>query len=111
MKLNVPEIKHAIQLADYAAEFGEETIDVRVNPPRGLLVEWDALMQRARNGEKSAEIADRINAILAELWSWQPEEVAELAAGTLETDPALFGWLIGKTFEAIRDHRAGIKKN
>lgn len=111
MKLNLPEIRSVVKLAEYAAEFGEETISVHANPPRGLLVEWDDLMRQVKAGEKTPEVAARINQVLATLWGWEVVEVEELATGTLETDPALFGWLIGRTFEVIWDHRAGIKKN
>lgn len=110
-KLIVPEIRRVIRLEEYAPEFGDAEISVRANPARGLLLEWDSLMRVARSGEKTPELAERINQVLAALWGWQVEEVAELAASTIETDPALFGWLIGRTFEIIRDHRAGIKKN
>jgi hypothetical protein len=37
-KFKIPKIIRTINLADYAAEFGEAVIEVWVNPPRDLLV-------------------------------------------------------------------------
>jgi hypothetical protein len=114
MKIEIPVITEEIEFADYAPEFGEAVIQVRVNPPRGLLVEWDALIMGNRQDlspDEMQAISKRVNEILAELWSWPVEDVNELEQQAQETDPKLFAWLIGQTFKRIIEHRQMIKKN
>lgn len=111
MKIAIPEIKREIRLAEYAPEFGDAVITVRANPARELLARWDGLMERTRAGEKTDELSDAVNGVLGELWGWEPGEVAALCVETFGSDPALFGWLVTRTFTIIREHRAGIKKN
>ena len=59
-----------------------------------------------------------LHAWYAELWSqhadamthWTVDDVAELVRACQEHDPAFWSWLQDRSFQAIQDHRDGIKK-
>jgi len=105
MKFEIPPIYEEIKLAEYAQEFGEIVIQVRVNPSRLLLKEFDECIQEN-------VYPPSILSALVQLWKdWTADDVEILIQHSLDTDPALVTWLILKTFQLIRDHRLSIKKN
>ena len=112
MKFEIPKIHVELRLSDYAPEFGDAVIQVRVNPPRSLIEEWGRLIELAKVPDADAsEINQGMNNVIAQLWGWPTEDVTELENASLETDPALMRWLVRKTWELIMLHRAAIKKN
>ena len=109
MKIEIPVIRQEIRLCDYAPEFGDQVISVRVNPPRGTLDQILAL--RADLKGKDPLMIDKFAGILADLWGWPAEDVLQLFEHARETDPRLFVWLAVETFLKVRDHRLAVKKN
>lgn len=134
MRIIVPPITRPILLSDYAPELvrdnGEPiTVYVWVNPPRRVLREFSDLNSEVRAIQEMADSADqeelstrvaRVSGAISEwyaaLWSqhrdtlthWTADEVRELSAS--DADPALYDWLCARSWEAIRDYRAGQKK-
>lgn len=106
MNFDIPKISKEIALADYAPEFGEQTIKVWVNPPREII---DRINTTIQNFE--AEKSDSYIDLIAALWDWPAEDVVRLLNHSFETDPALFPWCVFKTFGMIKDHRSLLKKN
>lgn len=140
MKLNIPKITQAIPLADYAPELVHDdgspaVVRAWVNPPAALLTRHAELRARGQAALKrvkevgddktaAAEVVAEIAAVgaalselFAELWSqhadpathWTPAEVLEVANS--EANPALYGWLTGRTIAAIGGYRSGFRKN
>lgn len=110
MEIRIPEIHETIALADYAPEFGEQTISVWVNPPLNLIKSIAELDDQVAEGF-SDEIAEQFLATLGQLWGWPAEDVRKLYEHAQDTTPALFTWLVIKTLILIKGHRLGIKKN
>lgn len=106
MKFEIPSIYEEIKLSEYAREFSNIVILVRVNPPRVLLNElYDSIQANKINDPA-------ILSILADLWKdWSIEDIKTLIQHSMDTDPTLITWLVLKTFRSIRDHRLQIKKN
>jgi len=101
MKINFPRVYAQISLADYAPGFEGEIV-TWVNPPRSLIMQF---VEAIRAGEDVAEY-------LAQVWrDWSVMEIVELREQANDTDPALYPWLMARTFDAIGAHREGIKKN
>ncbi len=120
MKITVPKIVRELRVSEYAEEFGDLAIQVWVNPPRALLEELFEQMERKpeETDEHYAVKAGRVIEIIAELWSqgsdpethWTKDELIQLGMETAETDPELWRWLRGRTFEMIGEHRRLEKK-
>ena len=134
MKIIVPPITRPVRLTDYAPEMvrddGEPiTVWVWVNPPARMIDEMQALRARSvvvrdqLQTIPASDLAPEIKAISADvsrwyaaIWSqhadpathWTAEDV--LALDGSETDPALGGWLKGRTWDAINAHRSAQKK-
>lgn len=106
MRFEIPGIYQDIKLSDYAPEFGEQAIHIRVNPPQKVISELYQLQKELTN-----ENIESLAKIIGELWEWSPEEVIELFAKSYDTDPKFFEWLIVKTLWMIQVHRAQVKKN
>lgn len=79
----------------------------------------EATRERGRElARRLEEIGNAQAGIFAQLWSqgsdpesrWTAEEIQALITRCLETDPALWGWLRGRTFRMITEYRAGQKK-
>jgi hypothetical protein len=84
---------------------------------RGAQVESAAVGARAWQNEIE-RAGDDLVRIFAELWSqgaedtrWSEEEVRQLVAETVDTDPRLWPWLRNQTIMAIRAHRENVKKD
>lgn len=127
MKFDIPKIVRALDLQEYAAEWGSLQIQVWVNPPIRLLQEHDQVLVDVRqaikgNDQATAQItieqaAKDLVRIFAELWSqgaeetrWSEAEVERLVEETQPTDPLLWNWLRERTIDMIREHRAAVKK-
>lgn len=110
MQIQIPEIRQDLKLCEYAPEFGEQVLSVRVNPPRGELIELRELRQKMA-GEDALETSQRFVQILAGLWACTPEEVLDLVTYAQDTDPKFFAWLVFSSLKMIQDHREMIKKN
>lgn len=118
MRFDIPKITRAIRLADYAAEFGEAEIQVWVNPPRALLAEYFEVIAAARAKDANlVELNEKVLEWVVMVWSqggederWSYDEVKQLSEGSVETDPALWPWLMGETMRLINEHRSAVKK-
>jgi hypothetical protein len=136
MKILIPKIVRALPLADYAPEYGEAVMQVWVNPQMKLFEQMQdflkesasilAMLEGKDTSEtKKAELRERFEAlntgaeeVLSAFWSqgaaetrMTPEDVSTLANESKENDPALFRWLVARTWYMILEYRAGIKKN
>lgn len=140
MKLNIPKLTRPMPLTDYAPELTHDdgspaVVQVWVNPPQALLTRHAELRARGQAALKrvkevgddqaaAAEVVAEIGAVgaalaalFAELWSqhadpathWTPADVLEVANS--EANPALYGWLTGRTVALIGEYRSGLRKN
>ena len=127
MKINIPRVVRPIALSDYAQEFGEQVIEMWVNPPREKRLAFADIMERYRDtlgqieatedSDELAELAERIVSIAgelhawyAELWSqgedeWTAEQVAELATACLDTDPGLWDFVQESSLDVMQVYR------
>ncbi len=91
----------------------QATISESLALPQKQQAAGDDPDQRQALAADVAALDQRVCALLAELWSqgsdaathWTAEDVQALAGN--DTDPALFVWLVQRTAEMIRGHRAG----
>ena len=110
MQITIPEIRQEIKLSEYAPEFGEQMLSVRVNPPRRVIEEL-ANLRKKREENKAEEARKDFIRLFSEIWECDQEDVIKLNDYSQDTDPQFFPWLIGKTMQLITEHRAEIKKN
>lgn len=112
MRIEIPTITQEIHLAEYAPEFGDQTIAVRVNPTRGTLITMSEMRTAVQQDGIQRTTAQRFAAMIAKLWeNWEADEVMELFEESYDTDPKLFEWLVLKSMTMILEHRAQVKKN
>lgn len=123
MKIEIPVIVRPLSLLDYAPEI-DVTMQVWVNPPRALLMEYYDILNTISSvikQEQDADAADNagfaLMGWLAKVWSagaedtrWTAEDVAALWERCKDTDPALWAWVTSRTAEMIFEHRANAKK-
>ena len=123
MEIQIPKVIRALRLAEYAPEYGEAQLQVWVNPPRGMLTGYDALIDRIQEALQGADAAqiealsqERIE-FYAQIWSQGPEstrmsreEIEQLIEQSLEHDPRLWDWLCSQTLRMIAEYRAIRKK-
>jgi hypothetical protein len=129
MKIEIRKVLRPLRLAEYAAEYGETALAVWVNPPKALGDERVALARmtyeaklaiaesEAESEAQAAGVAqlreagEKTLAWLAKIWSqeepWSVEEITQL----YESDPALYQWLLRRTFEMVDEHRSAEKKS
>ena len=130
MKISIPRVTRPIALSDYAPEYGDQEIQMWVNPPRerrlafatisdkfgplqGQLQEAIAAEDSERVGELAAEIEAlglEIYAWYAGMWSqgkdkWTAEDVKELAETALDADPGLWSFLQDRSLEVMGEYR------
>ena len=133
MRIEIPKIVKKIALAEYAEEFGEQIIEVWVNPTRELLAEFgdlnvrsEELLKKIRQPVKSDNLIEQLQAdsdlLQADVAHWyamiwsqgenpvSPKEVTELFNAAQESDPGFQKWLVDKTWTLIREHRE-VRKN
>jgi hypothetical protein len=138
--ITIRPITRELKLTDYdeslviTGENGPKSIHVWVNPPRSMLDEREALRKRSLVAYKAmqaagddqeklkavalemAEIGQVLEGWYARLWSqhpdpathWTADDLRELAAN--DTDPQLYSWLIERSADMAREHRAFAKK-
>jgi hypothetical protein len=134
MKVSIPKVTRTIRLSDYAPEFGEQVIEMWVNPPRKKRLEFAGIMDRYRDtlaqieqaDEGAEELADlaqliveqagELHAWYAEMWSqagdeWSPEDVKALVEAALDTDPGLWDFVQESSLDAMREYRRRKKAN
>jgi hypothetical protein len=114
MRFNVPHITRPLQLAEYAPEYGDASIQVWVNPPRAQVMEYYSLFREARAPDAIEHVDaldKRLTAWLLAEWGadWTAAEIEELKAGLMDTDPQMWGWLVGSTMRMIMEHRSAAK--
>ena len=109
MEIKIPEIRQEIRLCEYAPEFGEQALSVRVNPSRAVLAELRDL-QKKMASDQALDTSQRFVEILAGLWACTPEEVLKLVTYAQDTDPKFFSWLVIRSLKMINEHRSAIKK-
>ena len=127
MKINIPKVVRPIRLSDYAPEFGEQAIQMWVNPPRELRLRYfditedykavrDQLEQSEEGDdltplvERVVELANGIYAWYAEMWSqgggeWTMEDVQEFAQAAMDTDPALWDFVQESSLDVLQAYR------
>lgn len=115
MELNFPKVIHTLQLKDYQPEFGEQSIDVWVNPlPEQSVTISQALMSDTQDTERKEGFA-----ALVEIWSqgenaerhWTVEGLEKFIVDCAEKDPMLFLWMVTQTMQMLIDYRSNLKKN
>ena len=134
MKVNIPKVTRPIRLSDYAPEFGEQVIEMWVNPPRETRLAFSGIMDRYRDTlaqieeaeEGAPELADMVQAVVdqagelhawyAEMWSqgeddWAAEQVKELVEAALDTDPGLWEYVQERSLDLMREYRRRKKAN
>jgi len=137
MKYNIPKIVRPVALTEFAPELIHDdgspaVVQVWVNPPTARMTHYYDLSRegtaaivllKAAEGDKAAAVAEinrvggELSALFAELWSqhadpathWTAEEVSALANS--DANPALYGWLTGRTIAAIGEYRSRLRKN
>ena len=127
MKITIPKVTRPIALSDYAPEFGEQVIEMWVNPPREKRLAFAGIMDRYRDtlarieqAEDSDDLADltqqivdqagELHAWYAEMWSqgedeWTAEQVKELAEAALDTDPGLWDFVQERSLDLMQEYR------
>lgn len=136
MIIELPKIVKRLQLAEYAEEFGEQFIEIWVNPPRDVLIQHDdlvklvmkvnediAIMRKAKRPQDEIdrltneirELQTKIAGWYSKIWSQgetaiNSNEVEDLLASAHESDPAFETWIVTRTLDMIKDHREGRKK-
>src|SRR5512147_2578412 len=105
MKIEFKPICKKINMSEYAAEFGDASIDVQVNVTRDLL-------KRMRSVTKDTSDSEFMG-ILQELWgadAWPMEDIQALASHCRENDPVLWTWLTNKTWWLVLEYQGFVKK-
>ena len=128
MKINIPRVTRPIRLSDYAPEFGEQVIEMWVNPPRAKRLAYVSIMDRYRDTlgaieqaeEGAPELADMAQRIIdiagelhgwyAEMWSqgeeqWTAEQVKELVEAAMDTDPGLWDYIQEQSLDVMQAYR------
>ena len=127
MKVNIPRVVRPIPLCDYAPEFGEQVIEMWVNPPRAKRLEFADITKRYKetmdllaateDDDELQELVGVIEALAgelhdwyAEMWSqgqdeWTAAEVKEFAAAALDTDPGLWDYVQESSLDVMAAYR------
>jgi len=126
MKLNIPVVVRPIRLSDYAPEYGEQVVEMWVNPPREKRLEYYSITERYRDGlaaieqadedaisdlaEQIVDLANELYAWYADMWSqgadsWTVEEVREIAEAAIDRDPRLWAYLQERSLDIVGEYR------
>lgn len=103
---NIPKIYRKLDLAEYAEELSGQAISVWVNPPKQKLID---LQEHAEDPDYNLEW-------LAEMWSTPKEQftadaVRQFFNDCMDTDPALWSFVVEGTVRLIAKHREIERKN
>ena len=139
MEFTIPKITVPLDLAGYSPSLAGQVLQVWVNPPLGKRMEYwrstrraleiDAEKQKLQDGitenkekadaleKESSQLLERVDAWLSEIWS-QGQEDTRLTAEYIrqfrndiqDTDPKLFGWMVGKSVQLMMEHQGTVKK-
>lgn len=131
-KIEIPKIFKTVNFSEFAEEFGEQSLDIWVNIPKKLIDERNALiiqgnavketlgkLVKAKDPdlEKIEAVKQEYLKVDDQMVSWytnvwymngeplSEEEVKELHKAAIENDPAFLDWIVGKTFELMKEHR------
>lgn len=115
MDLNFPKVVYALPLSKYEPAYGDQSIDVWVNPLAGMAADISKSL-RTDSGEEERKAGF---VALAEIWSqgsdesrhWSAEAVEACMMRSAEKDPMLFLFMVTETMQMIVDYRTNIKKN
>ena len=127
MKIDIPRVTRPVALSDYAPEFGDQAIQMWVNPPRKVRLAFSDIMDRykatldelteAEGDEALSDLAERvvelggeIYAWYADLWSqgddeWTADEVGEFVQACMDTDPGLWDYVQEGCLDAMAAYR------
>lgn len=115
MKLDFPKVVHTLYLKDYQPQFGEQSIDVWVNPlPEQSASIAKSLMRDTQEEDRKAGFT-----ALVEIWSqgddesrhWTVDGLEKFVVDCTEKDPMLFLWMVTQTMQMLIDYRTNLKKN
>lgn len=111
----IPKILKVLELSDYAPELAGVRVYVWVNPPRDIRRRYPEILELLNDKANTESAGQQLMEWLALLWSQgapdthlTAENVAALV--NLDTDPALYGWLLRHTLDALIEHATGAKK-
>ena len=115
MDLNFPKVVYPLPLSKYEPAYGDQCIDVWVNPLSGMAADISKSL-RNDSGEEERKAGF---VALAEIWSqgadesrhWTLESVEAFMMQAAEKDPMLFLWAVTETMQMLIDYRMSIKKN
>ena len=125
MKLTYPKVIKQVDLAEYAQEWGGQSIYVWANPPSSDLQKWAdnrsivfGLDKKKHTKQEIEQARDEFYEFMSVLLSQGKEkethcDVANLKSieeDTKETDPFFWVWLQKSVIETINDHRLLRKK-
>ena len=111
MKIEIPKVLTAVDLAEYAPELKGKFLNIWVNAPLDVLSRYVELGALTRSGDENAAV-DMLN-WYAEIWSqgredtrWTLDELKELD----KENVAFLRWMISATWVKIEEHRTYKKK-
>jgi hypothetical protein len=140
MEIKIPKITAPLDLGDYNQAMAGTLVHVWINPPSEVRIRFSPISERglalvAEQGQlhpdKNAkdkvkaealekelgELLEAQDVWLSEIWSQGPEgthfsagEVKKLRTETANTDPRLFGWMVGSSIRLIGEHAGALKK-
>lgn len=125
MKFNIPRIYEPMNLGEYSEALNGQRLWVWVNPPRSIMEEYFDLvvhnapvpgpLQRMKNLMSGGDGRKDLVGWFAKIWSEDgrtptDEDVTEFAQELSEADPALWDFLVQKSFVTIGEHREAAKK-
>lgn len=113
MRIVIPKVLAAVDLAGYAGELAGQFLHVWVNPPLEVLRRHDELVKPVA-GVGDEERNRALLAWYAVLWSQGPEPTHWTTDELLELerdDPALLSYLIRETWAARGEHVGRKKKS
>ncbi len=139
MEFTIPAITEPLDLAGYAPALAGQVLQVWVNPPLDKRMEYwqsarraleiDAERQKIKDTNpedkeksdilelESRELLQKVDAWLSEIWSQGPENtrlsaeyIRQFRNAIQDTDPKLFGWLVGTSIRLMMEHQGTVKK-
>ena len=139
MEFTIPAITEPLDLAGYAPALAGQVLQVWVNPPPAKRIGYLQISRRAleldaerkklqdtnpKDKQKSGileiesgKLLEQMDAWSSEIWSQGPEEthvsveyIRQFRNATQDTDPKLFGWMVGNSVKLMMEHQGAVKK-